>query len=39
MCTFTEFVLSLSWEWLKLEQGVTVQYTSFVALIGSFSIG
>jgi len=36
MCAVTEFVLPLGWEWLKLEQGVTVEYNSFVALIGSF---
>jgi hypothetical protein len=36
MCTVTEFVLPLDWEWLKLEQGVTVEYSSFVAFIGSF---
>jgi hypothetical protein len=36
MCVVTEFVLPLGWEWLKLEQGVTVEYSSFVALIGSF---
>ena len=36
MCTLTEFVLPLGWEWLKLEQVVTVEYSSFVALIGSF---
>jgi len=39
MCTFTEFVLSLSWEWLKVEQGMTVQYSPFVAVIASFPIG
>jgi hypothetical protein len=35
-CTVTEFVLPLGWEGLKLEQGVTVGYSSIVPLIGSF---
>jgi hypothetical protein len=35
-CTVTEFVLPLGWEWLKLEQGVSVEYSSIVALTDSF---